>query len=63
MEPVKHNLEDEILTALYITNRRIYDVLARILANMNEEDAEVLMNIHAEGFFITPEPSYRTPDE
>lgn len=63
MEPIKHDVEDEMLTALYITNRRIYDTLVRILANISEEDAELLMNIHREGFFITPEPSYRTPDE
>lgn len=60
MEEVEHYTNDnilEMLTAIYITQRRTYDVLARLLYNLDEEEANTLIRIHAEGGFVTPEPS------
>lgn len=51
----KPKIEEELLLAIYITNRRIYDVLALLLRNLDEESAETLMKIHEEGGFVTPE--------
>lgn len=54
----------ELLSAIYITDRRIYDVMARLLANLDDEEAQTLMQIHSQGGFITPPPSYMIgPDD
>ena len=51
------------LLASYITQRRIYDVMARILAIMDEDEANALISIHERGAFITPPPSIMRPDD
>lgn len=47
----------QVLMASYITQRRIYDVMMRVLANINPKDAEILLELHTDGLFATPEPS------
>ena len=55
--------DNEMLTAMYITQRRIYDVLARLLANINPEDADILMQMHEQGIFATSDPTYLAQEE
>lgn len=64
-DKIEHDINSdlmEMLSAIFIINRRTYDVLARLLANLDDEEAETLMRIHSEGGFITPPPSYRVGD-
>lgn len=60
MDEIEHSINDnvlEMLTAIYITQRRIYDTLAWMLKDLNEEAADTLISIHASGGFVTPDPS------
>lgn len=65
-EPIKHNIDEDIkdmLGAIYITNRRIYDVLARMLHSLDSDEANALIDLHDQGVFITPPPRYMIGDD
>lgn len=59
MVEIEHDASQEILTAQYITLRRINDILALLLRNINPDDADGLMTMHEEGIFLTPDPRYK----
>lgn len=52
----------DLLMASYIIQRRLYDVTMRLLANTNPQDAEILLQLHTEGLFATPEPAMVVDD-
>ena len=49
----------EILMANHIMLRRLNDVLMLMLKNINEDDANVLAEMHEEGVFASPDPIWR----
>lgn len=63
MTDVEHDLEDNYPEASFIMQWRIYDVLMAIYSNMNEEEASKLVQLHDQGIFVTPPPSYRLGDD
>jgi hypothetical protein len=57
-EEVVHDIDHELLTAMYIIDRRIYDVLLRLLATMDEGAALELAQLHDQGLFYSPDPKW-----
>jgi len=60
---IEHDIEDELEIAMFVTQRRIYDVLMGIYSNINPGEAEDLVKLHADGIFVTPPPAFRVEDE
>lgn len=58
-EPIKHDLDDSIAQASAIILWRIYDVLIGIYSNINPEEAARMVELHKDGFVISPPPAYR----
>lgn len=64
METKELDSLEDLLTAIYIQQSRVYDVMLAILALSSEETAETLMKLHAEGDLMSPPPALKgTPDE
>lgn len=49
-------VQEEILLASYVTQRRIYDTLYVLLDHLSPDDADALRSLHEEGRFATPPP-------
>lgn len=58
-ERIEHDAEREVQMASFILLRRINDVLLLILKNINEEDADLIANMHEQGIFASPPPTWR----
>lgn len=56
-------IEDNLPIVTLITLQRVYDVLALMLKNINEEDWEKVMLIHQSGGFATPGPILNLKEE
>ena len=57
-QKITHEFGDdvtELLMAIYITNRRTNDLLARMLFNLDRAAAIEMMQDHEKGAFFTPE--------
>lgn len=59
-QKIEHDLSEmgvsELLMAIYITNRRTNDLLAKLLHNLDEDTAIDMMEVHNRGGFWTPDP-------
>jgi hypothetical protein len=54
---------DEILTAIYIQQSRMYDVLLLLLGLQSQELVETIMNSHEKGVLLSPPPALKGTDE
>jgi hypothetical protein len=54
---------EEILTAIYIQQSRMYDVLLLLLGLQSQELVETIMNKHAVGELLSPPPALKGTDE
>lgn len=63
MEETEISSTEDLLTAIYIQQSRIYDVLVRLLMLQDEDSALKMVDEHARGGLYGPPPALVGEDE